>query len=129
VGSRAGLDDVKKRNSCSPPPDSNSDPSAVQPVASRYTDYAISTICIKPKAWVSVGPRILKQARWLVFGRCPDPYRTRHRESSLTGEFFVVSINPSRKCRASNSNQAMTASFHILSNSLFTYPTIRRHRV
>jgi hypothetical protein len=34
VGPRTGLDDVEKR-------DSNSDLSVVQPVASRYTDYAI----------------------------------------------------------------------------------------
>jgi hypothetical protein len=37
VGPRTGLDDVEKRNS-RPYRDSNSDPSAVQPVASRYTD-------------------------------------------------------------------------------------------
>jgi hypothetical protein len=40
VGSRAGLDDVEKRNSL-PYLGSNSDPSVVQPVASHYTDYAI----------------------------------------------------------------------------------------
>jgi hypothetical protein len=37
---RAGLDDLEKRNSW-PYRDSNSDPSVVQPVASRYTDWAI----------------------------------------------------------------------------------------
>jgi hypothetical protein len=40
VGTRAGLDDVEKKNS-SPYCDSNSDPSVVQPVASRYIDCAI----------------------------------------------------------------------------------------
>jgi hypothetical protein len=34
---RAGLDDVEKRKIL-PLPDSNSDPSVVQPVASRYSD-------------------------------------------------------------------------------------------
>jgi hypothetical protein len=40
VGFRSGLDDVEKRKilHCR---DSNSDPSAAQPVASRYTDCAI----------------------------------------------------------------------------------------
>jgi hypothetical protein len=37
VDPRAGLDDVKKRNSW-PYRDSNSDPSVVQPIASRYTE-------------------------------------------------------------------------------------------
>jgi hypothetical protein len=37
---RAGLDDVKKRKFL-PLPDSNTDPSVVQPVTSRYTYYAI----------------------------------------------------------------------------------------
>jgi hypothetical protein len=36
---RAGLDDLEKRKFFTLP-DSNSDPSVVQPVASRYTDYA-----------------------------------------------------------------------------------------
>jgi hypothetical protein len=40
VGPRAGLDDVEKRNSW-PYQDSNSDPSTDQPIASRYTDWAI----------------------------------------------------------------------------------------
>jgi hypothetical protein len=35
-----GLDDVEKRKFL-PYRDSNSDPSVIQPVASRYTDYAI----------------------------------------------------------------------------------------
>jgi hypothetical protein len=39
VGPRAGLDDVEKI--LAPYRDSNSDPLVVQPVASRYTDYAI----------------------------------------------------------------------------------------
>jgi hypothetical protein len=39
VGLRAGLDDVEKRNSW-PYRDSNSDPSVVKPVASRYTGWA-----------------------------------------------------------------------------------------
>jgi hypothetical protein len=43
VGPEAGLNDVEKKNS-SPYRDSNSDPSVVQPVASRYTDWAISTL-------------------------------------------------------------------------------------
>jgi hypothetical protein len=34
------MDDLEREKSC-PYRDSNSDPSAVQPVASRYTDYAI----------------------------------------------------------------------------------------
>jgi hypothetical protein len=38
MGLRAGLDNVKKRNFL-PYRDSNSNPSFVQPVASRYTDY------------------------------------------------------------------------------------------
>jgi hypothetical protein len=37
VGPRTDLDDVEKRKSC-PHQNSNSDPSAFQPVASRYTD-------------------------------------------------------------------------------------------
>jgi hypothetical protein len=37
---RAGLDEVERKKSCSYQ-DSNSDPSAVQPVASRYADCAI----------------------------------------------------------------------------------------
>jgi hypothetical protein len=37
VDLRAGLDDSEKRKYR----DSNSDPSIIQPVASRYTDYAI----------------------------------------------------------------------------------------
>jgi hypothetical protein len=40
VGLRTVLDDVEKKNSC-PYRDMNSDPSVVQPVASRYTDCAI----------------------------------------------------------------------------------------
>jgi hypothetical protein len=40
VGLRAGLEDVKKRKFLALP-DSNSDPSVVQPVSSHYTDYAI----------------------------------------------------------------------------------------
>jgi hypothetical protein len=40
VSPRAGLDDVEKRNFL-PHRDSNSDPSVVQPVASRYIDYAV----------------------------------------------------------------------------------------
>jgi hypothetical protein len=40
VGPRAGPDDVEKRNSWTYR-GSNSDPSVVQVVASRYTDYAI----------------------------------------------------------------------------------------
>jgi hypothetical protein len=40
VNPRAVLDNVEKRNSW-PHRDTNSDPSVVQPVASRYTDYAI----------------------------------------------------------------------------------------
>jgi hypothetical protein len=40
MGPRAGLDDVEKRRFL-PHRDSNSDPFAVQPVASRYTDSAI----------------------------------------------------------------------------------------
>jgi hypothetical protein len=38
VGPRTGLEDVERRKFC-PYLDSNSDPSAVQPVASRYTDF------------------------------------------------------------------------------------------
>jgi hypothetical protein len=41
VGARASMDDVEKRNSW-PYRDSNSDPSIVQPVTSRYTDYAMT---------------------------------------------------------------------------------------
>jgi hypothetical protein len=40
VDPRAGPDDVEKRKLL-PHRDSNSDPSVVYPVASRYTDYAI----------------------------------------------------------------------------------------
>jgi hypothetical protein len=40
MGRRAGLDDMEKRKFL-PYPDSNSDPSVVQPVASPYTDYTI----------------------------------------------------------------------------------------
>jgi hypothetical protein len=40
VDLRASLDDLRRENSW-PYRDSNSDPSVVQPVASRYTDYAI----------------------------------------------------------------------------------------
>jgi hypothetical protein len=40
VGPRAGLEALEKRKS-RPYRDSNSDPSVVQPVASRYTDYSI----------------------------------------------------------------------------------------
>jgi hypothetical protein len=43
MGPRAGLGDVTtwRRENSSPYRDSNSDPSVVQPVTSRYTDYAI----------------------------------------------------------------------------------------
>jgi hypothetical protein len=41
VDLRAGLDDLEKTKFLRPYRDSNSDPSVVQPVASRYTDYAI----------------------------------------------------------------------------------------
>jgi hypothetical protein len=41
VDPRIGLNDVERDNS-SPYRDSNSDPSVVQPIASRYTYYAIS---------------------------------------------------------------------------------------
>jgi hypothetical protein len=40
VGSRAGLNDVKRRKFC-PYWDFNSTPSAIQPVASFYIDYAV----------------------------------------------------------------------------------------
>jgi hypothetical protein len=40
VGPRTGLDDMERRKSC-PYHDLNSDPSAVQPVDSRYTDCSI----------------------------------------------------------------------------------------
>jgi hypothetical protein len=40
VGPRAGLDDVEKVKFFNLP-DSNSEPSVIQSVASRYTDYAI----------------------------------------------------------------------------------------
>jgi hypothetical protein len=40
VDLRAGLDDLEKRKFLTAP-GLNSDPSVVQPVASRYTDYAI----------------------------------------------------------------------------------------
>jgi hypothetical protein len=40
VDLRTGLNDVEKENSF-PHQDSNSDPSAIQPVASHYSDYAI----------------------------------------------------------------------------------------
>jgi hypothetical protein len=40
VGPRAGLDKVEKRKFL-PVLESNSDPSVIQPVASRYTDWAI----------------------------------------------------------------------------------------
>jgi hypothetical protein len=43
VGPRTGLEDVGRRKSC-PYRDSNSDPLAVQHVASRYTDCAIALI-------------------------------------------------------------------------------------
>jgi hypothetical protein len=43
VDPRAGLDDVEKRKFY-PHRDLNSDPSVVQPVASRYTYYAIEKI-------------------------------------------------------------------------------------
>jgi hypothetical protein len=42
VSPTAGLDDVKGEISC-PYRDSNSDPSAVQPIASHYTDCANGT--------------------------------------------------------------------------------------
>jgi hypothetical protein len=45
VDHRGSLDDVEKIK-FEPYRDSNSDPSVVQPVASRYTDYAIPAACI-----------------------------------------------------------------------------------
>jgi hypothetical protein len=42
---RAGLDDVEKRKFLILP--SNSDPSAVQPVTSHYTDCAVPVPCTK----------------------------------------------------------------------------------
>jgi hypothetical protein len=42
---RTGVDDVERRKSC-PYRDSNSDPSAVQFVASRYTDCAIPALFV-----------------------------------------------------------------------------------
>jgi hypothetical protein len=47
VDLRAGLDDLEKRKSL-PYRDSNSEPSVIQPVASRYIDYAIPA----PIEWV-----------------------------------------------------------------------------
>jgi hypothetical protein len=44
VDPRTRLDDVEGEKSC-PYRDSNSDPSAVQPVASRYTDCDIPALC------------------------------------------------------------------------------------
>jgi hypothetical protein len=41
VGPRADLDNVKKRENSWPYYDSNSDPSIIQPMDSRYTDYTI----------------------------------------------------------------------------------------
>jgi hypothetical protein len=46
VDPRIGLEDVEKKNVC-PYRGSKPDPSAVQPVSSRYTDYAIPTPCTK----------------------------------------------------------------------------------
>jgi hypothetical protein len=43
VGPRADLDDMEKRKFLALP-DSNSDPLAVQPVASRYTDCVIQAL-------------------------------------------------------------------------------------
>jgi hypothetical protein len=43
VDPRVGLDDVEKRKFLTLP-HSNSNPSVVQPIASRYTDYAIAVI-------------------------------------------------------------------------------------
>jgi hypothetical protein len=40
MGPITGLDEVERENSC-PYRNSNSDPSVIQPVASRYTDCAI----------------------------------------------------------------------------------------
>jgi hypothetical protein len=44
VDPRAGMDDVENRKFL-PLPGLNSDPSTVQPVASRYTDYATPALC------------------------------------------------------------------------------------
>jgi hypothetical protein len=46
VGPRTSVDDVSKRK-LFPPRDSNSDPSAIQLVASRYTDCAFPTQLLK----------------------------------------------------------------------------------
>jgi hypothetical protein len=46
VAPKAGLDDVEKRK-CLTLPGLNSKPSVVQPVASRYTDYARVIVLIK----------------------------------------------------------------------------------
>jgi hypothetical protein len=49
------------------------------------------------------------------------------RPAILTEAFVWFSLVPSNKCRGRTLNYAMTASFHILSNSAFTYhPFIRR---
>jgi hypothetical protein len=44
VGPRAGMDNVEKRKFLTPQGTQNSDPSVVQPAASRYTDYAIPAL-------------------------------------------------------------------------------------
>jgi hypothetical protein len=49
VGPRASLDDVEKRKFLTLP-GLNSDPFVVQPVASRYTDYAIPARLVLPRA-------------------------------------------------------------------------------
>jgi hypothetical protein len=54
VGPRAGLDDVEKEKILDPYQESNSDPSAVQPVASCYTDCAINNRTILENVYTRV---------------------------------------------------------------------------
>jgi hypothetical protein len=59
VDPRTGLDDIERRKIL-PPSDSISDPSAVHPVASRYTDCAIP-------APIGTGIRMVRKIRKKVF--------------------------------------------------------------
>jgi hypothetical protein len=90
VGPRTGLDDVEKRKYC-PYRDSNSDPLAVQPVASHYTDCAI------PATY---------RAYFKRYGRAVVAYFKVFSQNSLGGTEKSHEIPQDSQCPGRDLNQA-----------------------